>query len=409
MSDPENTAADKAARDANYLRTLAMPRQPSEEEQDKLVALAKDAKNHLDMAVHQWPMTRQLLAESQKYSAPGLRQDIEYAPLLTESLEALGPIVAKFGLAAFDGEVQAMSQELTIVAKHALLFYPGYVAVTLTAGILIKALLDRNIMQRGRNILEHESVVMRNCKNVLLLNVEDLAVQKLYRNLLLNFGYLRLDPIAKVQIRKALHTAQVLMTPSVGSGQERVPTTLQDVLPAGKKVVLEQELQEVLIFLTPSVATLEDVLQCLAKVVEKGQFVCMCDDEHVEFKTQVAVFAAWCLAGCIRESENASFFGNLVVGRQACVLLYQMAAGCMQENATHLFEEHRQILCDLDIPKLLLVLKLRLHADGGSPDDACIDWLFVRLERTPLQMDGSGPGPVGAPAAKRRRGEGGSA
>ena len=68
-------------------------------------------------------------------------------------------------------------------------------------------------------------------------------------------------------------------------------------------------------------------------------------------------------------------------------------------------------LCGLDIPKHLLVLQQRLHAQGGSPDDACIDWLLVRLGRTPLHhaMDGSGPGPVGEPAAKRRRGEGGSA
>ena len=411
MSDPENTAADKAARDANYQRTLAMPRQPSEEEQVMLDALAKDAKNHLDMAVRRWPETRRLLANSEKSGTPGMGSDVEYAPLFTESLEALGPIVAEFGLAAFEGEVPAMSVELIRVAMHALQFYPGHMPLTLAAGFLIKALLDRNIMQRGPNILEHETVLMLKCKKVLLLNMEDLVVQKLYRNLLLNLGYLRLDAIAKKQIRKALHTAHILMMPKVGGGQERVPTTVQDVLPAGKKVVLQQELQEALIFLTPPVATLQDVLQCLAKVVEKGQFVLMCDDEHVEFKTQVAVFAAWCLAGCIRESDNASFFGNLEVGRQACLLLYQMAAGCMQENATYLVEEHRQSLCDLDIPEHLFELRKRLHAKSGSPDEARIDWLSVRLGRTRLHraMDGRGPGPVSAPAAKRRRGEGGSA
>ena len=375
MSDPtKEAAADKAVFDAKCQRTLAMLRKPSEEEQAKQDALAKAAKNHHNMAVCQWPETRLQLAKSQKYGTPGSTQDVQYAPLFTESLEALGPIVAEFGLAAFDGEVQAMSLELINAARHALQFYPGNMPVTLAAGFLIKALSDRNILQ-------NETDLTLKCKKALMLNVEDLGVQKLYRNVLLHFGHRCLDPIAKVQMEKQMQTTLILMTPSVGGGKERVPTTLQDVL------------------------------QCLAKLVKYGQFVLMCDDEHFEFKTQVAVFAAWCLAGCIRESENACFFGNLVVGRQACVLLYQMAAGCMQENATYLVEEHRQSLCDLDIPKQMVELRQRLHARDGLPADARMGWLIVRLGRTPLHraMDGSGPGPVGAPAAKRRRGEGGSA
>jgi len=103
------------------------------------------------------------------------------------------------------------------------------------------------------------------------------------------------------------------------------------------------------------------------------------------------------------------------VGRAACTLLYIMATNCMQQDSKYLVEADLLSLCALDLPQLFFELRQRLHAQIGSPDDAHIDWLFVRLHQTPLHRAPSGNRPAAneathdAPDAQRGRAAGGSA
>ena len=83
-------------------------------------------------------------------------------------------------------------------------------------------------------------------------------------------------------------------------------------------------------------------------------------------------------------------------GRQACELLFKMAAGCMQLDSEYLVEEDRQFLCSMDMTRLLFEF-----SNTCSEEIPHITWLLLRLGRDALFRALS--------ARKRSRGEGGSA
>ena len=65
----------------------------------------------------------------------------------------------------------------------------------------------------------------------------------------------------------------------------------------------------------------------------------------------------------------------------------------MQLDKDYLVEADRYTLSDLKLPQLMFELRGRLHQLGGPSDDAKIEWLFMRLNRTPqhrLFKDGLG-------------------
>ena len=295
-----------------------------------------------------------------------------------EVVKALVPIVLEYGLAAFDGD-KDVSLELSNAAAKALHNYHDNIEVALVAGSLFEALSDHNM-------LKDIPLAMESCKSALILHGVDKRVQRLYGSVMMGYGYLHLDQQDHVVLRKELEKARIFMTPlSVEEGQQAVPITPQEVL------------------------------QCLTRVTEHACFQIMCYGEQVEYKIQVAEFAVWCLTGSVHQVHDASFFGDRYVGRQACALLYQMATCSLQRDREYLVEEDLRWLCSLDLHQLLFEVRLQLQILDGTHDDAHIEWLFVRLQRTPLYqaMSGKRPAPVeasvAAPAAKRGRGEGGSA
>jgi len=376
--------AETAARNTAAIeRTTFRFRQPTSAElavQQRAQAAAADKTAR---AVLRRPSNSESIAQFQQCNRDQDRH-ARHAPKAIGLLHTLAANVAEFGAAAFDGPEEEVSQTLNTVAKNGMYWYCGLVQAVLAAGALIKALSDRNM-------LEQQDVILDACKSALQLHAADVRVHKLFRDVLLHCGHRCLDPIAKVLLERDLQTALILMTPWAQNAQED----------HGQQALLTIR---------------QDVLQCLEALLNRATFVLMCDDEHDEFKTLVAVFATWCLHGCLRES-TACFFGDLNVGRKAGCLLYQMAAGCMQNDSEYLEEEERQMLCRHDVPKLLFELRQRMPAASTSRVAGRIEWLLQRMGRDPLHRALSRntapmrplPSAAERAPAAQRRGEGGSA
>ena len=278
----------------------------------------------------------------------------------------------EYGLAAFDGD-NDVSLELSSAAVKALHNYHDNIEVALVAGSLMQALSDNNM-------LKDRPLALESCKSTLILHGMDKRVQTLYGEVLRSYGHLHLHQQDHDVLTEELDKARIFMSPL---SVEAVPVTPQQVL------------------------------QCLTRVTDHAHFQIMNYGEQVEYDKQVAEFVAWCLDRSLREDCGASFYGDLHVARAAGVLLYKTAAGCMQLDGEYLVEAQRRSLCDLELPPLFYELRQRLYEEGGSPDDAHIDWLYERLLRSPLHRALAEKRPAAdaapdAPGAKRGR-AGGSA
>jgi hypothetical protein len=367
MSEHDNDAAEQAARKANMERTLAMLQKPGREEQREQDARALAEANHHAMAVQQWPETRILLAKLNPCD-----EGIEAGPpvsQVTQVLEAIALIFTDFGPAAFDQPVADLSHILGNAANDALHNYPNNLLVALAAGALIKALADR--MQ-----LKNKSLVFEECKSALRMHGVDVRVQKMYRNVLMGFGYCRLDQPTLVLMKNELARASTLM--ALWGRAEIAP---------------------------------QEVLQCLTLLDAHAHFVLMSDSEQVLYKDPVVLFAVWCLERSMHHMHNALFFGDLHVARMACALLHKVATGCMQLDDQHLIEKDRLYLRLYNLPKIMFQLQNHILTKGGSSDDARIQWLFERLNRNPIKhmRYQKGPADEDAPDGKRSRAAGGSA
>jgi hypothetical protein len=81
----------------------------------------------------------------------------------------------------------------------------------------------------------------------------------------------------------------------------------------------------------------------------------------------------------------------------------------MQQDEDNLHEEDRKLLCLFCLPQHIFTLQQRHNAQGVRRD-ARIKWFFVRVQITDRYRAYSMPSPpANEPAAKRCRGEGGSA
>ena len=366
---------------AAIARTNFLFRGPSPAEQAVQQRAEAAAADHSARAVLARPAMVALLAQLRlcdQHTKQGPRCFLELA-------QALVPSVVEFGRAAFDasgafeGDAREVSKAMTFAAQGALYNFPEDLDVALVAGALIEALSDHNKLERS-------GLTFESCKSALVLHGEHMGVQRLYREVLRGYGSGSLDQPHLIMVRRALQEARAFMAPPVSEGQPAVPIAPQAVL------------------------------RCLLQLEHNAHFVLMCCGEHVEFKARIALVAAWCLAGSLREDRRASFCGDLHVARAACVLLYKTAAGCMQLDGECLVEAQRRSLCDLELPQLFFELRQRLHKEGGSPDDAHIEWLFVRLQREyrvgdkrPAAEAFEAPDAPDAPDAPRARGSGGSA
>jgi len=345
-------------------RTLAWLQEPSPEERvARERALASAAEKHA-LAVLQRPAAGALLVELQALSAEpveGLHKQsagpVEGPHKLSEVLKQLAPIVMEYGGAAFDGDEQAVALALSNAAADALDMCYKNVTVTLDAGALLQALSCHNMLENVPN-------VMSTCKSALMVHILDVRVHELFRRVMLGYGYGCLDDAHVVNVERELAKARSLM-------QEAGPVTSKEVL------------------------------QCVTSLCTNANFVLMCYGEQQEHKKLVAEFATYCVAGSVRAEHGAAFYGTQAVGRQACELLFKVAAGCMQLDSEYLIEEDRQFLCSMDLTRLLFDF-----ANSCSDDVPHITWLLVRLGRDAQFRLFSGPG---VPLRKRSRGEGGSA
>jgi len=351
MSDPTGWVAETEERRANYARTQAMLEDPSVRAERKRALDAAEAKNAL--ALLEQPATGLMLVLLQLRSLNPVSGPLK----LSEVVNELAPIVLEYGPAAFDKDKEELSLALSTAAADALQLYHTDVVVTLDVGALLQALSRHNMLENIPN-------VMSTCKSALIVHLTDTRVQVLYRRLMLGYGYGSLEDAHVDMVDMALATARRLM--------------LQDAPPTSK-----------------------EVLECLTHLLANALFVLMCSGQCLEYKKAVAEYVIWCLAGCTGALHGAAFYGDQSVGRQACELLFKMAAGCMQLDSEYLVEEDRQFLCSKDLTRLLSEF-----GNSCSDDIPHITWLLVRLGRDALFPLFSGPG---VQDRKRSRGEGGAA
>ena len=344
MSDPSKLGAGKRPDGMDFLNWLRDPG-PEQREARKRALDAAAANNAL--AVLERPAAGELLVELELcISDPVLGPH-----KLSEVLKQLAPIVLDYGRAAFDND--KVSLALSNAAVDALDLYYKDVIVTLDVGPLLKVLASQNMLENVAN-------VMSACKLALLLHVEDMRVQELYRRVMQSYGYGCLDHAHVVMVERALANARRLM--------------LQD-----------------------APLTSKEVLKCLTHLLTNAQFVLMCSGQCLEYTEAVAQYAIWCLAGCRSAQRAAASLCDKEVGLQACALLFKMAAGCMQQNSERLVEKDRQWMCSKGL--LSLLFDFDMSFDFDIDENEHITWLMTRLRRTSL----------GVPGEKRSRGEGGAA
>jgi len=205
--------------------------------------------------------------------------------------------------------------------------------VTLSALLLLKAL---RVMQM---LIGDETWIRDSVKSALFFYGHDTRVLFEGRNLLQPLGCLSMDTQSRVNLLQELEKATKFQKDGAG------------------------------------VSPVHLVADCLQAVMNNACWAVMDPDEQSYFQTPVTAFAVWCMTNFASYSS-----GNSHVGMKGVMVMYHMAAGCMQVDNEHFFEDDRCSLNKLDLTTLLLMVV----ADSDYHHSK-IKWLLDRL-KTPATV-----------------------
>jgi len=160
-------------------------------------------------------------------------------------------------------------------------------------------------------------------------------------------------------------------------------------LPTHKSVWIHEELDMASEFqaLPASASKHEHILDCLHLLLSHAQWELMSAEQIKLFKAPVLEFIAWCMQNFAPDRRENSYLGET-----ACRVLFNLVAGCMQEDDNKLIEISRCHLLNLNFGPLWTLFSV----DPVS-DKVDFKWLAERLNRPP------------ALSHKRSRAAGGSA
>ena len=131
----------------------------------------------------------------------------------------------------------------------------------------------------------------------------------------------------------------------------------------------------------------ENILDCLHKLRFHAEWALMSIEQIGRLTAPVAQFAVWCMQNFAPDTP-----ANRYLGETACRVLFNQAAGCMQDDDDRLLETGRRHLVNLGVEPLWTRFSV-----GSDSDEVDFEWLAARLQPAP------------APSDKRGRAAGGSA
>ena len=200
--------------------------------------------------------------------------------------------------------------------------------VTLSALLLLKALRDMQML------IGDETWIRDSVKSALFFYGHDTRVLFQGRNLLQPLGCLCMDTQSRVNLLQELKKATKFQKDGAG------------------------------------VSPVHHVADCLQAVMHNACWAVMDPDDQSHFRTPVTAFAVWCMTNFASHSS-----GNSHVGMKGVMVMYHMAAGCMQVDNEHFLEEDRISLNKLDLTTLLLMVET-----DSDHDHSKIKWLLDRLK-----------------------------
>ena len=146
-------------------------------------------------------------------------------------------------------------------------------------------------------------------------------------------------------------------------------------LPMYKCVSMNQQLDVARQFqaLPASASKRELIVDCLHILLAQAEWERMSAEQIKLFKAPVLEFIAWCMQNFAPDRPENSY-----VGETACRVLFNLVAGCMQENDDRLLETSRCHLVNLNFGPLW-----KLFSVDPVTDKVDFKWLSERLDRPP--------------------------